>query len=539
MKKHVDLFYQNITKQWGNAHSLRTICELTCRNLMEFFNVHHCQLVVAYKGHWQSLVQQNEAGIQYSFPPVVISEETHADIYQSLLGQNSTQPFTTSNSGFHRVWLPLQRREQRIGWLIIDFPHTVKVDIGAFSQLCTLLATEIDANLLSPTIKTENSSRRHVDQELRNSQYEQDLLLEQLQAMHSISFMLWRTKSIKEMLFIAVDEGKKQLEIDRMAVFLFDKEYRMHGTYGTDIAGNTIDEYYFESVIPEQWYAARTLEEKEYLAVQENTPLYHDLKQVGFGWSAYIALWDEDTPIGWIACDNLLTGRPFRTYHHQLLKQYGFIISQHLVRHQAEDRLKRLNRDLEKRVLTRTEELNNVNKMLEKISRLDPLTNIANRRVFDKSIADEWRRAERHQLPISLLIMDIDHFKQYNDHLGHDAGDLCLKKIAHGLADIERRAGALFARFGGEEFVLLLPGQDSKAAVFSAKKILTTMNEMALPFPQNEESETKKNPIVTLSIGVSSMVPTQGSSYKMLFNTADKALYRAKDEGRNCYRLLL
>ncbi|EAR53630.1 hypothetical protein SKA34_20232 [Photobacterium sp. SKA34] len=162
MKKHVDLFYQNITKQWGSAHSLRTICELTCRNLIEFFDVHHCQLIVAYKGHWQSLVQLNEAGIQYSFPPVVISEETHADIYQSLIGKNSTHPFTTSHCDFHRAWLPLLRREQHIGWLIIDFPHTAKVDIETLSQLCTLLATEIDADLLSQTIKTENSSRQHV-----------------------------------------------------------------------------------------------------------------------------------------------------------------------------------------------------------------------------------------------------------------------------------------------------------------------------------------------------------------------------------------
>ncbi|WP_318461159.1 sensor domain-containing diguanylate cyclase [Photobacterium leiognathi] len=537
MKKHVDLFYKNITEQWGNAHSLRTLCELTCRNLMEFFDVQHCQIIVAYKGQWHSLLQLNETGIQYSFPPIIITENNHADIYDTITTQDNKQPFTSSSKDFHRAWLPLFRREQRIGWLIIDFPHAANVDLQALGQLRTLLASEIDADLLSQTIKSENSSRRHVEQELRNSQHEQVLLLEQLQAMHSISFMLWRTKSIKEMLFIAVDEGKRQLEIDRMAVFLFDEKHHMHGTYGTDIAGNTTDEYYFESVIPNQWYAARTLKEKEYLAVQENTPLFHDLKQVGFGWSAYIALWDEDTPIGWIACDNLLTGRPFRSYHHQLLKQYGFIISQHLVRHQAEDRLKRLNKDLEKRVLTRTQELNDVNKMLEKMSRLDPLTNIANRRVFDEAIVDEWRRAERHQLPVSLLIMDIDHFKQYNDHLGHDAGDLCLKKIANGLANIERRAGSLFARFGGEEFVLLLPGQDSKAAVFAAKKILKAMHDMALPFPHNDNERTE--PTVTLSIGASTTIPTQGSDYKTLFNTADKALYRAKGEGRNCYRLLL
>lgn len=534
MHIHVERFYQDITEQWGKAHSLRTICELTCRNLMIHFDVQRCQLLVVHQQQWRSLLTLNASGISYTFPPQAITASAHQAIINQLQAQPANRTFTVSQNDTEQTWLPLLRRDQAIGWLMIEFPPQCTINAKALTQLQTLLASEIDADLLSYSMQNESSCRRHVEEALRHSQEEQGSLLKQLQAIHSISFMLWRTSSIKDLLFIAVDEGKKQLEIDRMAIFLFDEKQRMRGTYGTDLNGNTIDEHYFESDIPDQWYASRTLHEKEYLAVQENTPLFHDLKQVGFGWSAYIALWDEDTPIGWIACDNLLTGKPLRHYYSPLLKQFGFIISQHIVRHKAEDRLKRLNRDLEQRVLQRTQELNDVNQMLEKISRLDPLTNVANRRVFDETITDEWRRAERHQLPLSLLIMDIDRFKQYNDQFGHDAGDICLTHIAKKLSAIERRAGALFARFGGEEFVLLLPGQDHHAAEFAAKKVLQTMHEMALPFPC--QHNTPPAPIVTVSIGISTMIPPPGSTYKMLFNAADKALYQAKDDGRNCYR---
>ncbi|WP_419209489.1 hypothetical protein ACN08N_12055 [Photobacterium leiognathi subsp. mandapamensis] len=137
MKKHVDLFYKNITEQWGNAHSLRTLCELTCRNLMEFFDVQHCQIIVAYKGQWHSLLQLNETGIQYSFPPVIITENNHADIYDTITTQDNKQPFISSSKDFHRAWLPLFRREQRIGWLIIDFPPAANVDLQALGQLRT------------------------------------------------------------------------------------------------------------------------------------------------------------------------------------------------------------------------------------------------------------------------------------------------------------------------------------------------------------------------------------------------------------------
>ena len=167
---------------------------------------------------------------------------------------------------------------------------------------------------------------------------------------------------------------------------------------------------------------------------------------------------------------------------------------------------------------------------LEKVSLEDPLTQVANRRLFDERFSDEWRRAERHALPLSLLIIDVDHFKEYNDSFGHVAGDECLKTIANTLAPIERRAGALFARYGGEEFVLLLPGQDHNAAKYAAERSLEAIRALAIP--STAGSKGKSN-IVTISIGGCTITPSTKSSADTFFKLADTALYEAKSNGRN------
>ncbi|MGF1757416.1 diguanylate cyclase [Photobacterium sagamiensis] len=530
--KQLSIFYQRIIEQWGNAHGLRTICELTCRNFSESFGVIHSQLFVAYKSTWKTLLDMDHEGIHYQFPPIDVVGENRIPFDHVTKAITTHRPQYTVHDNIKRLWLPLERRSSIIGCLIVDLPSETQHACEDFSLLATLLASELDAGLLSQTIKDEHLGRRSAERELQISQHEQQALLNQLQALHDISFKLWRADSMNSMLFTAVEKGKKELHLDRMAIFLFAKNQRMRGTYGTDIHGNTVDEHYFESEIPDLWFTAHTVKNEEYLAIENNTPLYHDLKQVGFGWSAYISLWDEDTPVGWIACDNLLTGMPLHDYHHYLLKQFGFIISQHIVRRQAEENLINLNKELEQRVTERTAELERVNTRLEKISKLDPLTEVYNRRVFDQKIMEEWHRAERHQLPFSLLIMDVDHFKMYNDQYGHAAGDQCLKIIATTLSKLERRAGSLFARYGGEEFVLLLPGQDHSAAIFAAKRALSGVQKLQLPRQYGVDNAPD---IVTISIGVSTMIPSIHGSPDEFFKRVDMALYEAKSQGRNRY----
>ena len=498
------------------------------------FSVQKATLVVAYKSHWKTLLNLGEEGIDYLFPPVEYKENDTFPFYQITKAIRQKKAIMTETNGSYRLSLPLERRSRGIGCFIVDFPKndlTEQLHADDFRFLGVLLASELNASMIDAIIQDEHSGRRLAERELQIRQHEQHSLQKQLQALHDISFKLWRADSIDKMLFTAVDEAKKQLNIDRMAIFLFKPGNRMQGTYGTDIHGNTVNEHYFESEIPDLWFASHMLQHKgEYLAIEENTPLYHNLKVVGFGWSAYISLWDEDTPIGWIACDNLLSGMPLPVHLHQLFKQFGFIVSQHLVRRQAEEKLIQLNTELEVRVAERTQALQQAKDKLEKVSREDPLTHVANRRLFDERFADEWRRAERHSLPLSLLIIDVDHFKEYNDNFGHAAGDQCLKAIASTLAPIERRAGALFARYGGEEFVLLLPGQDHQAAHYAAERSLDAIRKLGLARPPNENGESD---IVTISIGGCTVTPSAKSCADTFFKLADTALYEAKSSGRN------
>ncbi|MCD9513433.1 diguanylate cyclase [Photobacterium carnosum] len=536
MNEQIAVFYQTVTKQCSNAHSLRTICELVCRNLIQSFSVNHLQLIIKYDNEWKLLLELNSKGIQYYFPPAIIPT-TNEHYYKTVhYYNNKTEASIDILPNYRYILIPLKHHSAIIGHLTIAVPLESNLQPKHLTILAALLSAEITTELIKKSTKNHNIGRINAEKALLSSKEQQKSLLSYLQNMHDISFQLWRNNIMEDMLFIAVEEGKKRLNIDRMAIFLFDEQKQMHGTFGTDINGNTVDEFYFKSAIPDQWYAANTLNDKEYIAFQENTPLYHDLKQIGFGWSAYIALWDEDTPIGWIACDNLITGQPLRNYHHQLLKQYGFIISQHILRLRAADKLIKLNHNLEQRVQSRTKALNQANEQLQKLSRIDALTNIANRRVFDETVMTEWCRANRLGLPLSLLILDIDNFKTYNDKLGHAAGDQCLKTIASALSKVERRAGTLFARYGGEEFVLLLPGQDQPAAINNAQRLLNAMHNLALPFP----SESKKDKaIMTVSIGVSTIIPSQTITYDEFFKDVDNALYQAKAEGKDCFRVLL
>ncbi len=166
--------------------------------------------------------------------------------------------------------------------------------------------------------------------------------------------------------------------------------------------------------------------------------------------------------------------------------------------------------------------------MLKNASRIDGLTGIANRRRFDETIETEWKRAFREGEAMSLLMLDIDFFKRYNDAYGHQAGDECLRKIAMTLAKNLKRPGDLAARYGGEEFACVLPGVSPEGALKIAGRINAAVREMAMP---HEDSDVAV--IVTASIGVATMMPAEDEGWKKLVERADKALYQAKQQGRD------
>lgn len=185
-------------------------------------------------------------------------------------------------------------------------------------------------------------------------------------------------------------------------------------------------------------------------------------------------------------------------------------------------------RKLMRLVSARTEELAEANRVLQDLANSDGLTKIGNRRRFESFLTDEWHRAVRFRTPISLLLLDIDHFKLYNDTYGHQAGDDCLQVVARSLASAVKRPTDLVARFGGEEFAIVLGGTDAIGARQIADEVIATIKNLRIP---HRSSETTN--ILTISIGISSMEANLESSHIELVREADKALYQAKANGRD------
>ncbi|HWS27305.1 MAG TPA: diguanylate cyclase [Xanthomonadales bacterium] len=178
---------------------------------------------------------------------------------------------------------------------------------------------------------------------------------------------------------------------------------------------------------------------------------------------------------------------------------------------------------LERKVQARTEEL-------RQMSMKDGLTGIANRRSFDERLGLEWQRSLRSGAPLTLMMMDIDHFKLFNDHYGHHEGDRCIRGVAQTLQQLTQRSGDLVARYGGEEFAVLLPETDAEAAARLAEKCLAAVAAMAMP-----HAVSPVGAHVSVSIGVCTLKVGEESATEHLITRADQALYQAKRSGRNRY----
>lgn len=172
--------------------------------------------------------------------------------------------------------------------------------------------------------------------------------------------------------------------------------------------------------------------------------------------------------------------------------------------------------------------LERANQALDRLAHIDGLTHVANRRRFDKVLETEWLRMYREKKPLSLILADVDFFKQYNDLYGHQKGDDCLVQIAAQLTSVIHRPGDLVARYGGEEFVIVLPDTDSNGC----RKIAIAMNKK-IESLQIAHGDSSIGSYVTISLGVATLTPDSADNWPNLIGIADKALYRAKEEGRN------
>lgn len=174
------------------------------------------------------------------------------------------------------------------------------------------------------------------------------------------------------------------------------------------------------------------------------------------------------------------------------------------------------------------EKLMRLQKELEELSFKDGLTGIANRRMFDSVMELEWEHARRNRQPLSLIILDIDYFKQYNDHYGHIKGDDCLRRVAQTLGSAAIRARDFFGRFGGEEFVLVLPETDAPAA----RKVAQRCRDL-IAGQRIAHAKSALGGIVTISLGVGTVIPVRADEPLQFIESVDRLLYRAKQDGRD------
>lgn len=189
-------------------------------------------------------------------------------------------------------------------------------------------------------------------------------------------------------------------------------------------------------------------------------------------------------------------------------------------------KLKKINYQLELEVIKRTKELRESNKRLKQISMVDGLTNIFNRRYFDNEFKKTWKISLRKNLPLSIILLDIDFFKKYNDKYGHIAGDYCLKKVGKILKSSAKRSSDIAARFGGEEFIIMLFDTSEDGAYMLAEQIRNTIENTIMYYEGNKTS-------ITVSIGVATVIPNQKLDSIDLVELADQAMYKAKNNGRN------
>ncbi len=216
-----------------------------------------------------------------------------------------------------------------------------------------------------------------------------------------------------------------------------------------------------------------------------------------------------------------------------LLLWAGRRYSQRLHRELAEQgRLRKAvsaaNAALEAKVRERTQALEAANAQLEALSATDGLTGLANRRKLDTTWVLTWKQALRQHYSVAVLLIDVDHFKAYNDHYGHPAGDVCLQRIGQVLRDAQRRAGELAGRYGGEEFMVLLPYADLAQAAATAERIRQQVQSAGMAHVGNDPLG-----VVTISIGVAACIPQGEQPAQYLIDRADQALYQAKEAGRN------
>lgn len=443
-----------------------------------------------------------------------------------------------SDSEWCQLLLPIKMHSSNVGFIYAETqePAFFEENEEHIGNLLLLLASDISARVLRQEALDHHLTRRSVEAELEVRKHSINEYLALLRNLQEVTLSLSKASDLDQLYHNAIFLGRKYLGIDRMAIFLTDFETnKMQGTYGTDPQGNLVPRSDFTSQIPDHPLVHEALSRKDYVVVKENAPLYYGTNQVGTGWNAMIAMWNGNDCIGWIAADNLISQRMLSEHQKEILKLFGAALGQQIVIKRNYDQLTSLNAQLEERVLKRTEELQatnralgDANQRLEQWSMQDGLTGVANRRLFDLTLTRYWQKALERQVPLSLIMIDVDNFKLFNDTYGHLEGDHCLKKIATSLDKaVKPYQKSLFSRYGGEEFVCLLPKVDTQTAALIASELKAIISQLALTH------EAVDKGLVTISLGCQTLTPSNDIGLEKLIEGADRALYMAKKCGRD------
>ncbi|MDB5906076.1 MAG: diguanylate cyclase [Massilia sp.] len=300
----------------------------------------------------------------------------------------------------------------------------------------------------------------------------------------------------KGTIFLATDDGR----------FMVRRPFN-EKDIGADISGGALFRLWRENGETASAILTSRIDQVERLYTYRHLRRYPMLISVALSKEEVLARWRKSVYLGAAGTLILLT---------VLLSLGTRMIRQLIVR----DRLQRELREAQTAL-----EANNASLKLLALS--DGLTGLANRRHFDQRLSAEFKRAIREQSPIALVMIDVDYFKRYNDHHGHVAGDACLQAVSKAVAAGPRRSGDLAARFGGEEFAILLPGTDLEGALAVAEAVRVAIAELKF------EHGASPFRILTVSAGVHSFVPSRGQAARSLIEAADRGLYQAKAAGRN------
>ena len=326
-----------------------------------------------------------------------------------------------------------------------------------------------------------------------------------------------------------VAETAQFFRLDRVSIYLFNKERTKSKIYLEWLQkdGESLKQFSkkieIESSMPEfERLLAKDIQllqpSKKIIesSMQQNWGLSEHYSQVNAQSCMVMPIINKSNVIGWISMDHQSDQISWEKADIKMLAPLGRLIS----------RAFELRTKEEQRKVTHQKLSENYGQLSEQAF-LDGLTNLANRRYFDKVLESEVRRASREQSNIALLFCDVDYFKAYNDNYGHMEGDRCLKSIATAMQNEFQRAGDFVARFGGEEFAVILSGTLADDAFDSAEKLRKRIFDM--------EIEHRASPIgkVAMSIGISSIIAPEPNDSKKLLSKADKALYKAKNRGRN------